>query len=381
MGTVGACKSTQGETVSSRAYNIGLVGATGQVGKEFLKILDEGVRPGLRVNELRLFASERSAGQTVSCLGKPWKIGLASPDPELFKGLDFVLTAIGDDLAKTYGPAIARSGALNVDKSNAWRMHPDVPLVVPEVNPDAARGHFGIIAGPNCSTTQMVVALWPLHRTNPIRRVIVDTYQAVSGTGWRAVDELRDQTSAVASGEHPEASVYPHPIVQNLIPEIGGWREGGYFSEELKMIDETRKIMGIPDLAVQATCVRVPVMVGHSEAVHIEFEHEMDPSDAREILRRTPGIIVVDDPEEHRYPTPVTTAGLDPVYVGRIRRDPSHKRGLSIWVVADNVRKGAALNAIQTFELVGRNGWFRGNRDQRDPFESLSTHVGSPTAA
>ena len=357
-----------GGTMATLGYRIGLVGATGQVGKAFLKILEEGPREDLPIAELRLFASERSAGTMMTVLGEAHLVHLAAPDPHVFEGLDLVLTAIGDDLARAFGPAIAQSGAVNVDKSNAWRMDPDVPLVVPEVNPQAAASHHGIIAGPNCSTTQMVVALWPLHQVNPIRRVIVDTYQAVSGTGWRAVDELRSQNTAIAVGSTPEVEVYPHRIAENVIAEIGGLRDGGAYSEELKMIDETRKIMGEPALAIQATCVRVPVMVGHSEAIHVEFAHEMAPDEARAILSTAPGVVVIDDPRAHDYPTPLQAAGRDPVYVGRIRRDASHPRGLSMWVVADNVRKGAALNAIQVFELVARNGWFRGNRDARAPF-------------
>lgn len=356
--------------MATPGYRIGLVGATGQVGKEFVKILEEGPRHDLPISELRLFASERSAGKVLTALGEDHVVRLATPDARAFEGLDLVLTAVGDDLAKEFGPAIAQSGAVNVDKSNAWRMNPDVPLVVPEVNPQAAAGHHGIIAGPNCSTTQMVVALWPLHQVNPIRRIIVDTYQAVSGTGWRAVDELRAQNTAIAAGSTPEVEVYPHRIAENVIAEIGGLRDGGAYSEELKMIDETRKIMGAPEMAIQATCVRVPVMVGHSEAIHVEFTHEMSPDEARAILSAAPGVVVVDDPRTHAYPTPLQAAGRDPVFVGRVRRDPSHPRGLSMWVVADNVRKGAALNAIQVFELVARNGWFRGNRDARAPFDN-----------
>jgi aspartate-semialdehyde dehydrogenase len=221
------------------------------------------------------------------------------------------------------------------------------------VNPEAARLHHGIIAGPNCSTTQLVVALWPIHRVNPIKRIIVDTYQAVSGTGWRAVDELRAQVS------DPQAphEQYPHRIHQNLIPEIGSYKGDGLFSEERKMIDETRKIFSEPDLAISATCVRVPVEVGHAEAIHLELEHAMSPDEAREILRTAPGIVVVDDPRQSAYPMPLSVAGEDAVYVGRVREDPSHPRGLALWVVGDNLRKGAALNAIQVFELVARNGW------------------------
>jgi aspartate-semialdehyde dehydrogenase len=268
-----------------------------------------------------------------------------------------VLTAIGDEQAKIMSPAIASAGALNVDKSNAWRMDASVPLVVPEVNPQDARAHRGIIAGPNCSTTQMVVALWPIHTVNPIQRIIVDSYQAVSGTGWRAVDELQAQAEAHVKGEPSTASEYPHQIFGNVIPEIGGLKADGMYSEERKLIDETRKIFHAPELLISATCVRVPVAVGHSEAVHVELERPMTPDEAREIMRAAPGLVVLDDPTRSEYPMPLHVAGHDPVYVGRIRRDPSHPRGLALWVVGDNLRKGAALNAIQVFELVARNGW------------------------
>ncbi len=339
------------------SYAIGVLGATGQVGREFLRILDAGDRADLPLGQLRLFASERSAGQRLTLRGQAHLIERAEPDPHLFEGLDFVLSAIGDDQAKLYSPLIARAGALNVDKSNAWRMDPTVPLVVPEVNPQAARGHHGIIAGPNCSTTQMVVALWPIHQVNPIQRIVVDTYQAVSGTGWRAVDELQAQTEAQLAGATMPRQVYPHQIHLNVIPEIGSFNSDGLYSEERKMIDETRKIFAQLDLAISATCVRVPVAIGHSEAVHIELERTMSADDAREILRQAPGVVVIDDPRHSDYPMPLSTAGRDAVYVGRIRQDPSHARGLALWVVGDNLRKGAALNAIQVFELVARNGW------------------------
>ena len=339
------------------SYAIGVVGAMGQVGREFLRILEEGDRPDLPIKSLRLFASERSAGTRISVRGDEHVVECAKPDSRLFAGLDFVITAIGDEEARTYSPAIARSGALNVDKSNAWRMDPKVPLVVPEVNPEDAREHRGIIAGPNCSTTQLVVTLWPIHQVNPIERVVVDTYQAVSGTGWRAVDELRAQGEASVRGDELPRQVYPHQIHLNLIPEIGGYKGDGLYSEERKMIDETRKIFHAPDLRVSATCVRVPVAVGHSEAMHIELERPMEPDEAREILLNAPGVVVIDDPRKSEYPTPLGVAGQDPVYVGRIRSDPSHPRGLALWVVGDNLRKGAALNAVQVFELVARNGW------------------------
>jgi aspartate-semialdehyde dehydrogenase len=338
-------------------YAIGVVGATGQVGREFLRIVEEGDRPDLPIGSLRLFASERSSGKCIAVRGQEHLVERAEPDPKLFEGLDFVLSAIGDSEARRYSPVIAQAGALNVDKSNAWRMDPTVPLVVPEVNPEAARRHRGIIAGPNCSTTQMVVALWPIHKVNPIKRIIVDTYQAVSGTGWRAVDELEAQAQSHVQGGQMPREVYPHQIYLNVIPEIGGCKDDGLYSEERKMIDETRKIFSAPTLAISATCVRVPVAIGHSEAIHLELEQPMQPDEAREILRSAPGVEVLDDPRQSEYPMPLATAGTDQVYVGRIRKDPSHPRGLALWVVSDNLRKGAALNALQVFELVARHGW------------------------
>lgn len=339
------------------SYAIGVVGATGQVGREFLRILEEGDRPDLPIKSLRLFASERSAGKRITVRGQEHIVERAEPDPQLFAGLDFVLTAIGDTEAKTYSPVIAQAGAVDVDKSNAWRMDPDVPLVVPEVNPQAARNHRGIIAGPNCSTIQMVVALWPIHQVNPIKRIIVDTYQAVSGTGWRAVDELETQVQSHLSGRAMPRAVYPHQIHLNVLPEIGSYKGDGVYGEERKMIDETRKIFSAPDLAISATCVRVPVVRGHSEAIHIELERPMQADEARALLEAAPGVVVIDEPRQSRYPMPLATAGTDPVYVGRVRTDPSHPRGLALWVVGDNLRKGAALNAIQVFELLARNGW------------------------
>lgn len=348
--------------MSGYGYSIGVVGATGLVGREFLRILEERDRPDLPIRSVRLFASERSAGKRVVVRGDDVVVERAEPDARLYEGLDFVLTAVGDDQAKLFAPAVARAGALDVDKSNAWRMDPGTPLVVPEVNPDDARNHRGIIAGPNCSTIQMVVALAPLHRVNPLRRIIVDTYQAVSGTGTDAIDELAQQTATLARGGQPGRAVYPHQIAQNVIPEIGGLKDGGMYSEELKMVEETRKILHAPDLPISATCVRVPVMVGHSEAVHVELEHAMDAEEARQILRTAEGVVVIDEPGSHGYPTPLHTAGEDPVYVGRIRKDPSHPRGLALWIVGDNLRKGAALNAVQVFELVARNGWLASSK-------------------
>ncbi len=345
------------------AYAIGVVGATGQVGREFLRILEERDRPDLPIASVRLFASERSAGQRIAVRGDELVVERAQPDPRLFEGLDFVITAIGDEQARSYAPAIAQAGALDVDKSNAWRMDPSVPLVVPEVNPDDARQHRGIIAGPNCSTTQMVVALAPLHRANPIRRVIVDTYQAVSGTGWRAVDELNAQRAAAAADQPLDARVYPYPIhrqraARDRQPQgrraVQRRAEDGPGDAQ----DPARARAG----RSRATCVRVPVAVGHSEAIHVELERPMAPDEARALLAAAPGVVVVDDPARSRYPMPIDAAGRDPVFVGRVRADPSHPNGLALWVVSDNLRKGAALNAVQVFELVAREGWLAASR-------------------
>src|SRR5687767_8646469 len=347
----------------SEGYSIGVVGATGLVGSQFLRILEESAHPDLPIKQLRLFASPRSVGKKIAFRGREYAVELTTKDPETYAGLDFVLTALAEDSqSKEFCPHIAASGALVVDKSNAWRMDPNVPLVVPEVNPGDAQDHQGIIAGPNCSTTQMVVALWPIHRVNPIQRIIVDTYQAVSGTGKDAVDELRGQVENVVTGRDSVPAVYPHQIAQNLIPEIGGLKDGGMYSEELKMILETRKIMHAPEIRVSATCVRVPVAVGHSEAIHVELERPMSADEARDILRNAPGVVVQDDPGGHVYPMPLDAAGRDEVFVGRIRQDPSHPNGLALWCVSDNLRKGAALNAVQVFELVAKNGWKTGAR-------------------
>ncbi len=351
--------AARGET----GYNIGVVGATGLVGEKFLEILETRDSPDLPIKSMRLFASKRSVGNRVMFRGEDHVIEHVLPHPKNFEGLDFVLTAVGDEEAFEYSTAIRNAGGLNVDKSGRWRMHPNVPLVVPEVNPQDAKDHPGIIAGPNCSTIQMAVVLWPLHVQNPIRRITVDTYQAVSGTGKKGVKELEDQTRSRASGRQARWSVYPHQIFSNAIPQIGGVQEDDSYSEETKMVNETKKIFHEPDLEVAATCVRVPAANGHSEAVHIELTEDMSPDEAREVLSAAPGVKVVDDPRRSQYPTPVYVSGKDDTYVGRIRRTfPSSPKGLSMWIVGDNLRKGAALNAVQVFELVARNDWIKGQR-------------------
>ena len=326
---------------------IGVVGATGMVGREYLSILEQS---RLRVGELRLFASRRSAGQRLAFRGE--ELPIEEFTAEACRGLDLALFSVSTELAREYAPRVAAAGTLVIDDSSAFRMDEEVPLVVPEVNPEDARRHRGIIAGPNCSTAQMVVVLAPLDRVNPLRRVVVDTYQAASGAGKAAMDELLTQTRSVLEGGAPEPRAHPHPLACNLFPAVDSFREDGYTKEEWKMLAETRKIMHLPELRLSATCVRVPVPIGHSEALHIEFERAMGPEEARRILERAPGIVVADDPRNGVYPQPRDAAGRDPVYVGRIRADGSLPGGIALWVVADNLRKGAALNAVQIAEVV-----------------------------
>jgi aspartate-semialdehyde dehydrogenase len=271
---------------------------------------------------------------------------------EACRGLDIAFFSVSTELARRYAPQVAEHGTLVIDDSSAFRMDPDVPLVVPEVNPDAARVHKGIIAGPNCSTAQMVVVLQPLQQAAAITRVVVDTYQAASGAGKAAMDELIDHSRRHLAGERPAPEHHPQSLAFNIFPHIDSFRDDGYTKEEWKMLVETRKIMDLPNLRLSATCVRVPVAVGHSEALHIEFERPMSAREAREVLENAPGIVVVDDPLNREYPQPIEAAGRDPVYVGRIRDDVSNPGGIALWVVADNVRKGAALNAVQIAELL-----------------------------
>jgi aspartate-semialdehyde dehydrogenase len=333
-------------------YRVAILGATGMVGREFMRILEQRRFP---VSDLVLLASDRSAGKTMTYLGQ--EITVQETSPESFRGVQIVLASAGAEISQEFSPIAARAGAVVVDNSRAFRMDPEVPLVVPEVNLEDAKDHKGIIANPNCSTIQMVVALNPIHKANPIRRVIVDTYQSVSGTGTPAVDELSEQSGTVLSGGEARPKVYPHQIAFNVLPHIEPFREDGYSREEWKMLEETQKIMHAPEILVSATTVRVPVMLGHAEAVHIETERPMTPAEAREILARAPGVIVQDDPSGNVYPTPAETAGRDEVFVGRIRKDVSHPNGLAMWIVADNIRKGAALNAVQIAEAMIERGW------------------------
>ncbi|UCH42869.1 MAG: aspartate-semialdehyde dehydrogenase [Dehalococcoidales bacterium] len=328
-----------------KQYKVAIVGATGVVGQEFIKVLEQRNFP---MDSISLLASDRSAGRKM--MVNHQEIEVKETTSESFHGIDIALFSAGAETSRYFSPVAARSGTVVIDNSSAFRMVSTVPLVVPEVNPGDIQNHRGIIANPNCSTIQMVTCLYPLHRVNPIKRIIVDTYQAVSGTGRAAVEELSTQTKQVLDGQSTIPHVYPHQIAFNILPEIDVFLDNGYTKEEWKMVEETKKIMHADDIAISATCVRVPVITGHSEAVHVEFSNAMSPDDARRILAQAPGIKVLDDPVISLYPQPWSAAGTDEVFVGRIRRDASNARSLVMWIVADNLRKGAALNAVQIAE-------------------------------
>ena len=331
----------------NREPRLAIAGATGLVGRQFISILEERDFP---MSSVRLLASERSEGRVMQVKGED--VVVERLDEKSFEGVDIVLFSAGSSVSRKFSPIAAECGAVVVDNSKAFRMEENVPLVVPEVNADDAFKHQGIIANPNCSTIQLVVALDPIHRANPIKRVIVDTYQSVSGAGGAGVQELEDQTRSIVSGEKANAQKMPHPIAFNVIPEIDSYLDNGYFNEEWKIVQETRKIMHAPEMAISATAVRVPVYVSHSEAVHLELTDPMDPQEVRDVLSRAPGVQVIDNPAAHQYPLPASAAGTDDVFVGRIRKDVSHPRGIAMWVVGDNVRKGAALNTIQIAEVL-----------------------------
>ncbi len=335
-----------------REYRVAIVGATGLVGQEFIKVLEQRNFP---MSSVRLLASDRSAGKKLFVNHE--ELEVEETVPESFEGIDIALFSAGAEISRYFSPIAAKAGAVVVDNSSAWRMEKDVPLVVPEVNPEDCKWHKGIIANPNCSTIQMVVALYPLHKVNPIKRIIVDTYQSVSGVGGvAALEELTTQSRQVLEGEETVPHVFPHQIAFNVLPEIDVFLDNGYTKEEWKMLEETRKIMHASNIAISATCVRVPVFIGHSEAVHVEFSHPMSPDEARQILAQAPGVKVLDDNSVSLYPTAWQAAETDEVFVGRIRQDASHQNSLAMWVVADNLRKGAALNAVQIAEELTRQG-------------------------
>ena len=326
---------------------VAIVGATGMVGLEMRQILEQREFP---LADLKLLASERSRGRTLEFRGETLPVQVL--DRGSFDGIDLSLFSAGTGISKEFSPLAVEAGAVVIDNSNAFRMDPGVPLVVPEVNPGEALKNKGVISNPNCSTIQMVVVLNPLHKEFGIQRVVVSTYQSVSGTGKEAVEELMQQVRAAEAGEAPVAEVYPHQIAYNCLPHIDVFLDNGYCREEQKMIDETRKIMGEPDLPITATTVRVPVLVGHGESVNVQFAKPVEPESARAILAKAPGVEVVDDPANNLYPLAIDCQGNDPSYVGRIRKDFSAPNALNLWIVSDNLRKGAALNAVQIAELL-----------------------------
>jgi aspartate-semialdehyde dehydrogenase len=330
-------------------YRVGVLGATGLVGTTILELLEQ---RGFPAREVVPFASQRSAGRRLEWNGST--LECRPLGEEAIQGLDIVLSSAGGAISAEWTPRLVEAGAVVVDNTSHWRMHDDVPLVVAEVNPDALASHRGIVANPNCSTMQMVVALKPLFDAAGIERLVISTYQAVSGTGQRAVEELHDQTRAILEAEAvPAPSMYPHQIAFNALPQAGKFPPGDdHTDEERKLINETRKILGDDSIRVSATCVRVPVVTGHSEAVNVETREPLEPERARELLEAAPGVTVVDEPQAARYPMAIEAAGRDDVLVGRIRRDPGNERALDLWVVSDNLRKGAATNTVQIAELL-----------------------------
>ncbi|MFA5353003.1 MAG: aspartate-semialdehyde dehydrogenase [Thermodesulfovibrionales bacterium] len=331
------------------SYIVAVVGATGAVGNEMIDLLEEREFP---VGGLRLFASERSEGESLTFEGSDIFVETLSEDS--FRGVDIALFSAGSERSKQWAPVALKSGCVVIDNSSQWRTNSEVPLVVPEVNPQDLKWHKGLIANPNCSTIQLVMALKPIHDAARIKRIVVTTFQAVSGTGKKAMDELFQQTVDLLNFREVGREVYPHQIAFNLIPHIDSFLENGYTKEEMKLVNETRKIMGDSSIMVTATTVRVPVFRSHAESVNIEMVKKISAIEVRELLSRAPGITVFDAPEKNVYPLPLDVAGKDDVYVGRIRDDESIETGINMWVVADNLRKGAALNAVQIAEELVR---------------------------
>ena len=329
-----------------KKYNVAIVGATGLVGRTFLKVLKERNFP---VEKLYLYASARSAGKTVNFVGKDYTV-IELKDENIKDDIDVALFSAGGSMSKEYAPKFKAKGAIVIDNSSAWRMEKDIPLVVPEANPEALDGHNGIIANPNCSTIQVMPVLKVLADKYGLKRVIYSTYQAVAGSGQKGIDDLE----ANLKGE--PSKNYPHQIAFNLLPHIDSFLNNGYTKEEMKMVEETRKILGLPDLKVTATCVRVPVKMGHAVSVNVELEKSFDLKDVFKAFEEKEGVVVKDDVSKNVYPMPIEAEDTDEVYVGRIRRDESVENGLNLWVVADNIRKGAATNTIQIAETLIKKG-------------------------
>jgi len=328
-------------------YRVAILGATGAVGTELLELLEQRDFP---LADLKLLASARSAGRTLPFKGE--QLPLEAVNDDSFKQIDLVLASAGASVSKAWAAKAVAAGAVVIDNSSAFRMNPTVPLVVPEVNPQAAAAHQGIIANPNCTTILMAVAVYPLHQVQPIRRIVAATYQSASGAGARAMEEVKTQTQAILQGQEPVAELFPYPLAFNLFPHNSPLNVEGYCEEEMKMINETRKIFGAPNLRVTATCVRVPVLRAHSEAINLEFDQPFDVAQAQAILSQAPGVKLVEDWEANYFPMPIDASGKDEVLVGRIRQDLSHAAGLELWLCGDQIRKGAALNAVQIAELL-----------------------------
>lgn len=338
----------------SKSYRVAILGATGAVGTELIELLD---RRNFPLAELKLLASPRSAGKTLPFKGEQLEVEAVCE--EAFKGIDLVLASAGGSTSKAWAAKAVAAGAVVIDNSSAFRMDPAVPLVVPEVNPKAAAAHRGIIANPNCTTILMAVAVWPLHQVQPVRRIVAATYQSASGAGARAMEEVKAQARAILAGETPTAEAFPYPLAFNLFPHNSALDERGYCEEEMKMVNETRKIFDAPEIQISATCVRVPVLRAHSESLNLEFSEPFDPDRARDILARSPGVRLVEDWQANYFPMPMEATGRDEVLVGRIRKDLSHPCGLELWLSGDQIRKGAALNAVQIAELLVKESWLQ----------------------
>lgn len=331
----------------SKTYRVAILGATGAVGTEFLELLASRQFP---LSELKLLASPRSAGRTIQFAGENLPVEVV--DENAFKNVDIVLASAGASTSRVWADKAVAAGAVVIDNSSAFRMEPTVPLVVPEVNPQAAFTHKGIIANPNCTTILMAVAVWPLHQVQPIQRIVAATYQSASGAGARAMEEMKEQAQAILQGESAKTEIFPYPLAFNLFPHNSKLNELGYCEEEMKMVNETKKIFAAPEMRITATCVRVPVLRAHSEAINLEFSSSFPVEKAREILSHAPGVKLVEDWQANYFPMPMEASGKDDVLVGRIRQDISNPNGLELWLSGDQIRKGAALNAVQIAELL-----------------------------
>jgi len=347
-----------------QGYRVAILGATGAVGTELLNLLETRQFP---VTELKLLASPRSAGKTLTFQGETLTIETVSEST--WQGLDLVLASAGSSTSKAWASQIVAAGAVMIDNSSAFRMDPHVPLVVPEVNPDAAAHHQGIIANPNCTTILMSVAVYPLHQVQPIRRLVAATYQSASGAGARAMEEVKLQAQAILNGETPVAKAFPYPLAFNLFPHNSPLNDQGYCQEEMKMVNETRKIFDSPDLRITATCVRVPVLRAHSEALNLEFAEPFAVEQARKLISQAPGVKLVEDWQANYFPMPIAASGQDDVLVGRIRQDLSHPNGLELWLSGDQIRKGAALNAVQIAELLVARNWLKPKTSHQATFD------------